>query len=299
MSYLIGIDGGGTQTIGVIADTNGNHLSKVVGKSTNYHVVGIEQVEATLGSILKQLLQNIGIRATNCQAACFGLAGVGRAEDHQKIYRLCERIGIPRQFILTHDAEIALTAGIRSGIGVLAISGTGSMVYGQNSEGKSVRVGGWGHLLGDEGSGYDIGHRGLKAITQMSDGRRQPTTLRKFILAQISLDRVDQLVRWVSMASKSQISALAISVFESAETGDKVAQAIIEQAGKALVIAIRTAIRRLELSTNSEVFLSGGVFQNQPSFVRFLQEQFPEKTIQLIRQEPVCGAIRIAQRLTR
>ena len=287
MSYLIGIDGGGTQTIGVIADTNGNHLSKVVEKSTNYHVVGIEQVEATLGSILKQLLQNTGIRATNCQAACFGLAGVGRAEDHQKIYRLCERIGIPRQFILTHDAEIALT------------SGTGSMVYGQNSEGKSVRVGGWGHLLGDEGSGYDIGHRGLKAITQMSDGRRQPTTLRKFILAQISLDRVDQLVRWVSMASKSQISALAISVFESAETGDKVAQAIIEQAGKALVISIRTAIRRLELSTNSEVFLSGGVFQNQPSFVSFLQEQFPEKTIQLIRQEPVCGAIRIAQRLIR
>ena len=130
-----------------------------------------------------------------------------------------------------------------------------------------------------------IGHRGLKAITQMSDGRRQPTTLRKFILAQVSLDRVDQLVRWVSMASKSQISALAISVFESAETGDKVAQAIIEQAGKALVISIRTAIRRLELSTNSEVFLSGGVFQNQPSFVSFLQEQFPEKTIQLIRQE--------------
>ena len=100
MSYLIGIDGGGTQTIGVVADINGNHLTKVADTSTNYHVVGIEQVEATLGSILKKLLQNIGIRATDCQAACFGLAGIGRAEDHQKIYRLCERIGVPEQFVL-------------------------------------------------------------------------------------------------------------------------------------------------------------------------------------------------------
>ena len=299
MGYLIGIDGGGTQTVGVITDITGNHLVKVVGKSTNYHSVGLEQTQETLKSIVNQLLSEVGVQMIDCQCACFGLAGVGRSEDHQKIYRLCRKIGVPEQFILTHDAEIALAAGTQLDMGILTISGTGSMTYGRNSAGESVRIGGWGHLLGDEGSGYDIGHQGLKVIAQMNDGRRQMTHLPNLILDRIPLTEIDQLVQWVGIANKSQISDLAVSVFRSAEIGDLAAQSIINQASQALTLSIQTAIRQLELPICAEVFLSGGIFQNQPSFIRLLQDQFPERTVQLVSREPVYGAIRIAQKLCR
>merc|ERR1711964_171025 len=101
--------------------------------------------------------------------------------------------------------------------GVIAISGTGSIVYGRNHGGKAARAGGWGHLLGDEGSGYDIGLQGLRAVVRMADGRQPSTLLIPEILTQISLTSPNQLVKWISKVDKSQIAQLANSVFQAAQ----------------------------------------------------------------------------------
>ena len=297
MAYLIGLDGGGTKTIGLIADRAGNCLGRVTGSATNYHLVGLDQTESTLKSIVTDLLNQINLQIADCQSACFGLAGVGRPDDHQRVLHICHKIGLPARFLLTHDAEIALVAGTGVREGIIAISGTGSIVYGRNRQGKAARTGGWGHLLGDEGSGYDIGLRGLRAVVRMADGRQASTLLIPEILTQISLTSPDQLVKWISRADKSQIAQLANSVFQAAQAGDLTAQEIINHASKELALSIQTVIQQLALPLSAQIVLSGGVFQNQASFVKSMQDHFLHRKVKLVAEEPAYGAILIAQQL--
>ncbi|MDP6598004.1 MAG: BadF/BadG/BcrA/BcrD ATPase family protein [Candidatus Poribacteria bacterium] len=297
MAYLIGLDGGGTKTIGLIADRAGNCLGRVTGSATNYHLVGLDQTESTLKSIVTDLLNQINLQIADCQSACFGLAGVGRPDDHQRVLHICHKIGLPARFLLTHDAEIALVAGTGTREGIIAISGTGSIVYGRNRQGKATRTGGWGHLLGDEGSGYDIGLRGLRAVVRMADGRQASTLLMPKILTQISLTSPDQLVKWISRADKSQIAQLANSVFQAAQAGDLTAQEIINHASRELALSIQTVIQQLALPLSAQIVLSGGVFQNQASFVKSMQDHFLHRKVKLVAEEPAYGAILIAQQL--
>ena len=297
MAYLIGLDGGGTRTIGLIADRAGNCLGRVTGSATNYHLVGLDQTESTLKSIVTDLLNQINLQIADCQSACFGLAGVGRPDDHQRVLHICHKIGLPARFLLTHDAEIALVAGTGVREGIIAISGTGSIVYGRNRQGKAARTGGWGHLLGDEGSGYDIGLRGLRAVVRMADGQQASTFLIPEILTQISLTSPDQLVKWISRADKSQIAQLANSVFQAAQAGDLTAQEIINHASRELALSIQTVIQQLALPLSAQIVLSGGVFQNQASFVKSMQDHFLHRKVKLVAEEPAYGAILIAQQL--
>lgn len=297
MAYLIGLDGGGSKTIGLISDRAGNCLGRVTGSTTNYHLVGLGQTESTLKAIVTDLLNQVNLQIADCQSACFGLAGVGRPDDHQQVLHVCRKIGLPVRFILTHDAEIALVAGTGTREGVIAISGTGSIVYGRNHQGKAARAGGWGHLLGDEGSGYDIGLRGLRAVVRMSDGRQPSTLLVPEILTQISLTSPNQLVKWISQVDKSQIAQLADSVFQAAQAGDLTAQEIINHASRELALSVQTVIQQLALPLSTQIVLNGGVFQNQASFVKSMQDHFLHRKVTLVAQEPAYGAILIAQQL--
>jgi N-acetylglucosamine kinase-like BadF-type ATPase len=188
-------------------------------------------------------------------------------------------------------------AGTGTREGIIAISGTGSIVYGRNRQGKATRTGGWGHLLGDEGSGYDIGLRGLRAVVRMADGRQASTLLIPEILTQISLTSPDQLVKWISRADKSQIAQLANSVFQAAQAGDLTAQEIINHASRELALSIQTVIQQLALPLSAQIVLSGGVFQNQASFVKSMQDHFLHRKVKLVAEEPAYGAILIAQQL--
>ena len=294
MDYVIGIDGGGSKTVGLIARPNGEILSRVEVSGSNYHVVGIVRTEQILAELVVALLNQAGVASESKITFCLGMAGLGRKSDQNIINNVCNRIGLDRCRVLTHDAKIALVGGLGKLEGVILISGTGAIAYGQTADGLSVRSSGWGHLLGDEGSGYFIGLQALKAIVRAEDGRAQPTKIRDFVLLETGLSTPEDLVTWTYESSKEKISHLSRFVFEAMSLGDEIAKQIIVYSADELVRSAQVVIDKLNLNPAPELVLSGGVMLNQPALVKMIQDRLLGIQIRLVENEPAYGAVLLA-----
>ncbi len=297
--YIIGIDGGGTKTIGVLTTAAGEQLAYVESGPANYHAVGEKETEAVLGTVVSSLYETAGIAADSAVHVCLGMAGLGRPEDRQIIGRLCDRLGISAERTLTHDAHIALVGGTGKQDGIIVISGTGAIVYGINRNGEEARASGWGYLLGDEGSGYDIALKGLQAVARAADRRGPPTELTTGLLKRLRFTEPTELVRWVHAADRRAIAALSEVVFETAETGDAVAADIIDRAAEELACATGAVIQQLGPQARFDVVLSGGNLRHQTLLADTLREQIQTRyrgaTVRLPKQEPVYGAVLLAR----
>ena len=297
--YIIGIDGGGTKTIGILATETGQHLAQVESGPANYHVVGEAKTQAVLENILRELHEKSGIPSGRSVRFCLGMAGLGRPADREVIGRICDALGIRQDRILTHDAHIALVGGTEKQEGVIVISGTGAIAYGINADGKEARASGWGYLLGDEGSGYDIAIKGLRAVARAADGRGDQTELTDRILYRLERNEPSELIRWAHTASRDTIAQLAEVVFDTARTTDAVAEGIVEEAADELVCAAVSVIEQLEFTEPFDIVLSGGNLIHQRMFADYLRHRFeriqPEASVQLPKHEPAYGAVLLAQ----
>jgi N-acetylglucosamine kinase len=297
--YIIGIDGGGTKTVGILTTETGQHLAQVQSGPANYHVVGETQTQAVLESVVGELCEKAGVSRTSPIRFCLGMAGLGRAADQEVIGRICNELGVRENRILTHDAHIALIGGTENPEGVIIISGTGAIVYGIDADGREARASGWGYLLGDEGSGYDIAIRGLRAIARAADGRDDPTELTNRILNTLDLNEPNELIRWVHAASRDTIAHLAEIVFDTAQTEDSVAERIVDDAVAELVRAAGSVIGQLGFTESFDVVLSGGNLIHQPMFADKFRRRFaeiqPEASVLFPKHEPAYGAVLLAQ----
>src|SRR5204862_1881072 len=124
---------------------------------------------------------------------CLGIAGVDRAGDQNVVREIMDRIGYKATILIVNDALIALQAGIGDAPGIVVVSGTGSIAYGRNAQGEAARAGGWGHVLGDEGSGYWIGRLALRAVVRHADGRGRATRLTPLLLGHFGLTGAAEL----------------------------------------------------------------------------------------------------------
>ena len=297
--YIIGIDGGGTKTVGILTTETGQHLAQVQSGPANYHVVGETKTQAVLESVVSELCEKEGISSRRSVHFCLGMAGLGRAADRKVIGRICDELGISKNRILTHDAHIALVGGTEKQEGVIVVSGTGAIVYGINADGKEARASGWGYLLGDEGSGYDIAIKGLRAVARAADGRDHPTELTNQILIRLGLSEPSELIRWVHAASRDAIAQLAEIVCDTAQTADTVAEGIVDAAADELVCAAASVIKQLEFREPFDIILSGGNLTHQPVFADKLCHRFAkvqsEASVQLPKHEPAYGAVLLAR----
>ena len=297
--YIIGIDGGGTKTVGILTTETGQHLAQAQSGPANYHVVGEKQTQAVLEGVVGELCEKAGVSRTSPIRFCLGMAGLGRAADQEVIGRICDQLGIRENRILTHDAHIALIGGTESQEGVIIISGTGAIVYGIDTNGREARASGWGYLLGDEGSGYDIAIRGLRAIARAADGRDDPTELTNRVLSRLELNTPNALIRWVHAASRDAIAHLAEIVFGAAQNSDNIAERIIDAAAAELVLAAGSVIGQLKFGGSFDVVLSGGNLTHQPMFADKIRHRFsevhPEALVLLPKHEPAYGAVLLAQ----
>ncbi len=299
MSYIIGIDGGGTKTVGLLTTETGKYIAKVQAGPSNYHVVGTERTQGVLKEIINQLSVHVGKTALDSIRFCIGMAGLGREEDREVIGQICNEIGINRYRILTHDAHIALVGGIGKQEGIIVISGTGSIVYGINSNGVEARAGGWGYLLGDEGSGYDIALKGLQAVARAADKRVPPTELTHLILNKLELNEPNNLIRWTHAASRDEIAQLAEMVFKAVEIGDTKAEKIIDSAVSELACAVETVVMQLELTHPFEIVFSGGNLLHQPilsdKLRRWIEKIIIGASVIFPKHEPAYGAVLLAK----
>ncbi|HET7056428.1 MAG TPA: BadF/BadG/BcrA/BcrD ATPase family protein, partial [Thermomicrobiales bacterium] len=188
---------------------------------------------------------------------------------------------------------------LEGGIGVVLIAGTGSIALGRDANGNTARAAGWGHLMGDEGSGYDIGRRGLMAAARAADGRGPETGLLEALMRHFEVDRpLDMIAPAYRSTEKAAIASLASIVFECAQVGDEVAAAIITAAASELAHAAIAAGSQLGLDNEPmPLALAGGLMIGHPSFrnevVRVIRAARPVGQVSVV-DDP---ALRAAQGL--
>ncbi len=302
-SYVLGLDGGGSHTICLIVDGEGRELGRAMAGPCNHQSVGLEAATRALAEAVASAR-----RAANdplLAAACLGMAGLDRDEDLRLIRQMVEPLlpGIPVEVV--HDSEVALaaaTGGRR--FGVIVIAGTGSIAVGFDAGGRRARAGGWGYLLGDEGSGYDIARRGLNAATRADDGRAPATSLTERLVKAADAASFEDLANRIYLDhwTVGQVAALAPAVLAAADEGDAVASEIVTGAANELALAARAVIAKLGMEgLVFDVVLSGGIFRGSPSLVGLVGREVkafaPRAAVILLQHEPAYGAALIALQL--
>lgn len=304
--YVLGVDGGGSKTVCVLLDAQCRELARGEGGPSNHYMVGFDSAREALRTAVAAALEAGGTGAGSVTAICLGMSGVDRPDD-ERIFRQMARevIAAPRVRI-TNDAVVALVGGVGRPYGVAIISGTGSIAYGINGRGQARRAGGWGHLLGDEGGGYDIGRRALQAALRAHDGRGRPTRLLPGLLGHLNLGRAEDLMTLVYLQGFQghQIAALAPLVEQAANEGDGVARGILDSAAGELALAACAVIEGLQMQDEEfDVALVGGVFGTGGYLMqevrRGVRAAAPRSTVILPRHEPAVGAALLALDLAR
>jgi len=296
--HVLGIDAGGTKTVCLLADERGAIVAEGRGPGANLHAAGELEVEKVLHEVMEDA---IGERDITPAAICLGIAGVDRDDEARTVRAIMRRIGHKSRVLVVNDALIALVAAAQDAPGIVIISGTGSIVYGRNAAGEAARAGGWGHMIGDEGSGYWIGREAVAAVMRAADGRGPATRLSNDILAHFSVGDVSRLPRIVydREVPRMRIAALGPIVEGAASEGDAVAMRILERAVDELVLGALSVATRLEMRGDAFVFyLAGGIFRVVPSMAavlpRRLVEVAPRCQVQLLDEEPAKGAVWLA-----
>ena len=298
MVYVLGIDAGGTKTVCQLADGEGNVIAEARSSGANLQAVGELQVEKVLHEVMEKA---IGDRDVIPAAICLGIAGVDRPDDAVVVRGIMKRIGYKARVLVVNDALVALEAGAPGQPGVVIISGTGSISYGRNAQGVAARSGGWGYVLGDEGSGYWIGRAALRAVLRAEDRRGQGTALTPLLLAHFGVDRPQGLIHEVyhSNLKPSAIGSLAQCVHQAFTKGDEVAVGILRGAANELESSAMSVARRIDLVGQAFAFiLAGGIFKAVPwlkdELSRRLPVVAPGSTVRLLEGEPAAGAVRLA-----
>lgn len=261
--FYLGVDGGGSKTLAVIVDATGRERGRGMAGSSNHEAVGHEQALSALHAAVGQAAS-----AANTElplaAAWLGLAGVDHPGDVAAL--LLQARALAKTVRVTNDAELLLAA-LPRGIGVAVIAGTGSIALGCNTQGESARAGGWGHVMGDEGSGYAIGRDALRAAVRGADGRGPATTLLAGILAAWELPAPEDLLERVYQPfDKTAIASLAPLVLSHADAGDQMARRIVTRAGRELALAVATVGRRLGFARDEDALplaLGGGLLTRE------------------------------------
>jgi N-acetylglucosamine kinase-like BadF-type ATPase len=296
--YVLGIDAGGTKTVCYLADGDGRTIGEGRGSGANLHAHGELEVEKVLHEVIEQAL---GDRPIRPDAVCVGVAGVDRQEDDRLMRGIMRRLGLGGQTLIVNDALVALVAGVGDEPGVVLVAGTGSIAYGVNQDRLAARAGGWGHVLGDEGSGYWIGRQALMAVVREADGRGPATQLTPLILEHFNIGRVDGLVRHIydDQTRRHSVHALGPIVDRARGDGDVVAAEILRGAGIELAQAAASVIERLGMrGITFQTVLSGSMFRLIPwladDVMRRLAEVAPRASVSRLLAEPARGAVHLA-----
>lgn len=294
----LGIEGGGTQTRALLVDAAGAILAD--------RRLGPANIRLLDDPALAQLFRDIAAGAPRPDALGIGLAGARTAADRARIRAAAERVwpGVPCH--ATNDLETAIMAAApareEEAPRILVLSGTGSCCFGRARDGTTVRVGGWGHILGDQGSGYDIGLRALRSVVRQLDRTGRWPALGARLLRALLLNEPEGLLGWALRAEKSAIAALAVEVFAAAQQRDRLARIILAQAADELATdAVACARQLTRPGRSAHFFLSGGVLLKQMAFARRvgaqIRQRWPKAMVAPLPRESVWGAVELARRL--
>jgi N-acetylglucosamine kinase-like BadF-type ATPase len=292
--HVLGIDAGGTKTVGLLADETGRVVAEARSGGANLQTHGELEVEKVLHAVIEDLAERERV-----VALCLGIAGVDRPRDESVVRGILRRLGYRQRVRVVNDAVIALVAGAAERFGIVVLAGTGSIAFGVAADGRSARAGGYGYLLADEGSAYWLGHQALRAVVRAGDGRSARTRLEELTFEKLGIQSAAELVPLVyeQEMPRYRIAALAPLVESARAAGDAVAAGILDLAARELALAARTVARTLGLGEQAfPVVLAGGVFKASPALAPALLQhlEMPLAQPRALDVEPARGAVMLA-----
>lgn len=266
----MGIDGGGSKTEAVIIDSAGRTLGRGLAGPSNTNFTTRHAAASAFKQAARTALETAALRPEQISriACTFAMAAPAAFEE----------LGLTAEWSHYSESAVAFErAGIRPAVGVAVVAGTGSSVFGHGRPERTARdpgplrrhepclsLGGWGPVLGDDGSGYDIGRRAIRRVLAAEEGRMAPTSLAEAVRHYFGVDRAQDVVfRLIGTRVKqSLIAGFAVLVGEHAARGDEAAVSILREAGTALAdVAAFAAGQLFEFSEEFPFVLAGGVFR--------------------------------------
>jgi N-acetylglucosamine kinase-like BadF-type ATPase len=301
--YYFGIDGGGTHSRIALTDGGGKVLALSEAGSTNIYSVSKDEVFENISKLIYSALKAAGIEKENLAAGCIGSAGLGR-EGERKVFRTFfdTLLGPDFSVRLCNDGEILLCGALNGLEGYCLIAGTGSIALGRSLDGRIVRAGGHGYLLGDEGSASWTGKTAIARILRSAENRDLSTNMLDPVLSAAGLTEIGELIKYVHHdADKAKIGALAPVVTAAARMGDPLAMDILHKGAEELAMLVKCVIGQSPYIKRKEIALAGGVMEHDEIVANRLKEilagEFPDMAAFYPKGTALEGACMIAASL--
>ncbi len=297
---LLGIDGGGTKTHALVVDEKGTVLSSAVGGPSGYHTIGLPTALEELADVTHRALSVLN--GGQPDVAVFCLGDCDTPTDKARLLAGLETLQLSERLLVYNDSFAALRAGSSRPYGAAVICGTGFNACGIGPDGRQHRLPALGPLTGDWGGGSTLGIAAFGAAFRAEDGRGEPTILAPMLLKAVGAPDFDTLTDWLvdRKISHAQLSALAVLVFEAADTGDKVAQSIVIAEAEEIATTAVAILRRLDMcALDVDVVLAGGVMHGRgPLLMDTIRQRIgalcPRANVLRLNVPPVVGSVFLA-----
>ncbi len=273
MYYVIGIDGGGTKSKAVLTDLHLKTLAECTGGPTNFLIRGTTEVSQTLIELINNCITSANVSADDVVYVVLGTTGAGRVKEAEKMkydfLNVCKRNNFPiKSFEVESDARIALEGAFGGKPGSILIAGTGSIMFGKDRAGEIHRVGGFGRYIGDEGSGFSLGRKGLSAVAKELDGRGTPTILTQLLADKKGISDQQSLITEVYV-NNFDIASVAPLVLQAAENDDNICKTIIEEETDELLLHIKAMQKLIDVEILKVSFIGSLITKDNVYSKRF------------------------------
>ena len=288
--YYAGWDGGGTKTLCRVLYQDGTAPQPFTAGALNPNGTVAGQCEATVADLLRNMAALPG-GLDACRMLCIGAAGISNPATRVHLQNALQAGG---------DQQTALYGALGGPGGIVLIAGTGSICYGQSTDGREARSGGWGSLMDDEGGGFALGRDALAAVVRAEDGRIAPTVLHDAVFKALQVGAVRELIGKIYAPGfgKREVAALAPLVGAAAEQGDAAALQIVEKAGRELALLVRPVAEKLGLQS-ARIAFAGSVLQKcapvRSAAQAQLQTLLPQLTLAEPQGDAAAGAVLLAR----
>lgn len=299
---IVGVDGGGSKTRAIVADEAGTSLGEVIGPGSAVRPGEAERSAGVIAATVADALASCEMTHVRPRVLAVGVAGAAREPEREALWTALVERDIAEEVVIHPDFSIALDDAFGEGPGVLLISGTGSVAFGRSPSGTIARCGGWGPVIGDEGSGAWIGRRALSVVAAAADGREPETSLVGAILTAAQVNEPPELIAWAAAATPGTLATLAPVVTAAADAGDLRANALVSLAVEELMLHVRTLARQLfgDERAATPVAFTGGLLKRGRTLRRRLEQRLRSGVpgAQIVDREvdPARGAVRSARR---